>query len=120
MAFDISKIALSLAVPHKDTLYLSGQVAFDEPGVLVEGGIEAQTKQTMLNIKSVLKSHKLDMKDIIKSTVWLTDKANFSGFNDTYREFFEAGHFPARSTVVSDLTIEGALIEIEVIARLPE
>lgn len=120
MAIDLSKIPLSPAIRHNDTLYLSGQLAFGEPGVLINGGIEAQTKQVMLNIETVLKKHSISLKDVIKTTIWLTNKSDFAGFNAAYGQFFDPGHYPTRSTVISGLLIDGALIEIEVIARLPE
>jgi 2-iminobutanoate/2-iminopropanoate deaminase len=114
---DISKIPLSPVVQHNDLLFLSGQLGFTSPGVLVEGGIEAQTRQAIANIETVLAANGSDLSQIIKSTIWLTRKSDFPAFNTVYASHFEPGCYPARSTVVSDLLIDGALVEIEVIAR---
>lgn len=99
-----------------DLLFLSGQLAFDAAGK-IRGDIEAQTTQCLANIEAVLKAQGRAKTDIIKTTVWLTDKGNFAAYNNAYRAFFGDGPYPARSTVVSELVLEGALIEIEVIAR---
>ncbi|MDG1825860.1 MAG: RidA family protein [Henriciella sp.] len=114
---DISKIPLSPIVEHESLLILSGQLAFTTPGVLVQGGIAEQTHQVMTNIAAILKSRGAGLSDILKMTIWLTDKADFLGFNKAYGAFFEPGTYPARSTVVSQLLIDGALIEIEAIAK---
>lgn len=99
-----------------DLIFLSGQLAFNAEGQ-IEGDITAQTTQCLQNIQAILRAQGLDMSDIIKSTVWLTQKSDFAAYNNAYRSFFGEGPYPARSTVVSELVLEGARIEIEVIAR---
>ncbi|MEM7728323.1 MAG: RidA family protein [Pseudomonadota bacterium] len=111
-------LPLSPAIRHGDTLYLSGQIAFDGAGRLVGEDVAGQTRQVIANIETVLGTYELQLSDIFKATIWLTDRSDFSAFNAVYSEYFEAGAFPVRSTVVSDLAIEGAKIEIEVMARL--
>jgi len=101
-----------------DLIFVSGQVAFDEKGKLVEGGIEAQTRQTMRNIESVLKLAGASLADVVKVNVWLDDARDFGRFNATYAEFFPKDA-PARSTVESKLMIDGK-IEIDCVAYKPE
>ena len=117
---DISKIPLSAAVQHNGMLYLSGQLGFASPGVLAPGGIKEQTEQALSNIEEILNANGAKTADIIKTTVWLTRKSDFADFNSAYASAFEHGNYPARSTVVSELLIEGALVEIEVVARIPQ
>ena len=113
-ASPLSAIPMSPFGKAGDFLFLSGQLAFDANGDLPDG-IEAQATQCLANIDALLKAQNASMAHIVKTTVWITDKANFAGYNNAYREYFGAGPYPARSTVVSDLVLEGALIEIEAI-----
>jgi len=106
---------LSPAFAANGLLFLSGQLPFFTDGSLETGSIEAQTRQCLLNIESVLKDQGLDRSAIVKTTIWLTDVADFAGFNAAYAEFF-GQTFPARSTVRSDLMLPGARVEIEVVA----
>jgi reactive intermediate/imine deaminase len=111
-------LPFSKAVRAGDTVYVSGQVAFDANGNLVEGGIEDQTRQTMRNLEAVLKEAGCKLEDVIKVNVWLDDARDFGRFNSTYAEFFP-NDAPARSTVESRLMID-AKIEIDCIAYKPE
>ena len=111
-------LPFSKAVRAGDSVYLSGQVAFDANGNLVEGGIEDQTRQTMRNVEAVLKEAGCTLEDVIKVNVWLDDARDFGRFNSTYAEFFP-NDAPARSTVESRLMID-AKIEIDCIAYKPE
>lgn len=109
--------ALSPAVPAGDLLFLSGQLAFGPDGAIVApDDIAAQTSQVLANIAGVLKGHGLGLPDVVKTTVWLTNTADFQAFNEAYAAAF-GSHRPARSTVRSDLMLPGARIEIEAIAR---
>lgn len=110
----LSTIPMSPFGKAGDFLFLSGQLAFDANGTLPDG-IEAQATQCLANMEALLKAQNASMANIVKTTVWITDKANFAGYNNAYRNYFGAGPYPARSTVVSDLVLEGALIEIEAI-----
>lgn len=97
-------------------LYLSGQIG-TPPGsdVLVKGGIKAQTRQAMNNIKAILESSGYSMRNLVKCTAMLTDIRQWAEFNEAYRTFFD-GRFPARSTFgVTGLSL-GAQVEIECIA----
>ena len=110
-------VPLSEAVRVGDTLYLSGQIGI-QPGTLklVPGGIGAESRQAMNNIKTSLEAHGYAMSDIVKCTVMLADIAKWGEFNEVYKTFF-SGHFPARSAMgVSGLAI-GAQVEIECMAH---
>lgn len=105
---------LSPGFATENLIFLSGQLPFKEDGSLDIGSIESQTAQCLANIKNFLDAHNLDRKDIVKVTVWLTDVADFAGFNGVYSAFF-GDTYPARSTVRSDLMLPGARVEIECI-----
>ncbi len=100
-----------------DFVFVSGQVAFDGAGKLVDGGIEPQTRQVMANVAAALEQAGCTLADVVKTTVWLADRADFALFNDVYGSFFPDAA-PARSTVESRLMIDAA-IEIEAIAYKP-
>lgn len=97
------------------TLYLSGQVGISPlTGKLVEGGIVAETRQALENIKEVLELHGADLNHVVKCTVILASIEDFSKFNVIFREYFPKNK-PARTTFAADLLVE-AKIEIDVIA----
>lgn len=101
-----------------DLVFTSGQLGRDGEGRIVEGGIEAQARQAIANLVSVLTAAGCTPADVVKVTAWLTDPDFAAAFNDIYRETFGAP-YPARSTVISGLLAPGALIEIEAIAYRP-
>lgn len=107
---------MSLARRQGDLLFLSGQLAFVPGSRIIAGDIIEQTHQVMRNIAGVLEDHGLTMESIIKTSVWITDPQNFAGFNKAYSEHFPSSIYPARSTVVSQLVVPNALIEIEALA----
>ena len=110
-----SKTPFSDAVIYGNTLYLTGQIGKDHTtGKIVEGGIEAETRQALENIKAVLEANGSDMSKVMKCTVNLSDIKNFSKMNGIYRTFF-AENLPARTTFAANL-VGDAQIEIEVIA----
>ena len=106
----------SQAIEVNGTLYASGQIPIDPAtGDFVDGGIKEQTEQVFKNIKAILTEAGLTTANIVKTTVLLSDIANFSAMNEVYATQFE-GTFPARSAfAVRDLP-KAALVEIEVIA----
>ena len=112
---DGSPAPLSAAYVGAGLLFTSGQLAFDDNGQLFTGDIAEQTRLCLENIRRLLEAESLSVQNIIKVTVWLTDTADFGGFNAAYSEFF-GDHRPARSTVRSDLMLPGARVEIEAIA----
>ena len=96
----------------------SGQIAFDVNGNLVgEGDIATQTRQTLENVKHALEAAGATLDDVVKTTVFLTDMANFKGMNEVYAEFFGENK-PARSTVGVELALPTLLVEIEATAVL--
>jgi 2-iminobutanoate/2-iminopropanoate deaminase len=101
-------------------LYTSGQLGLDPAtGGLVEGGIEAETRRTLLNLKAVLEAGEASLDSVIKTTVFLRDINDFSRMNAVYAEFFRESP-PARSTIqVAALPRNGA-VEIEAVALVPD
>ncbi len=98
-----------------NTLYLAGQVGINPTtGKLPEGGITAETRQTLENIKDVLKLHGSDLEHVVKCTVILSTTDDFAEFNKIFREYFP-NNKPARTTFAAGLLV-GAKIEIDVIA----
>jgi 2-iminobutanoate/2-iminopropanoate deaminase len=107
----------SHAVKAGDFLFTSGQIALvPETGKLVEGGIEAQAKQVFSNISAVLAAAGMDYSNVIKTTVFLTDLADFAAVNKLYGELFPSDP-PARSCVQVAALPGGSKIEMEVIAH---
>jgi 2-iminobutanoate/2-iminopropanoate deaminase len=106
----------SQAIEANGFVYASGQLPIDPTtGQFPEGGIKEQTRQSLTNAQNILKEAGIDLSHVVKTTVFLSDIANFAAMNEVYAQFFSEP-FPARSAVaVKDLP-KGALVEIEVIA----
>jgi len=106
----------SQAIEVNGFVYASGQIPIDPAtGAFVEGGIKEQTRQSLTNAQNILKEAGTDLSHVVKTTVYLSDIANFVPMNEVYAEFFTEP-YPARSAVaVKDLP-KGALVEIEVLA----
>jgi len=98
-----------------DFVFVSGQLGMDDQGVVVSDDIAAQTRHALERIRAILALAGTDLSAVVKVSVWVTDKAEFPAFNAAYREFFPERP-PARATVVSDLMIPGAKVEIDAIA----
>ena len=108
----------SLGIQSGDFLFLSGQLGLDPAtGDFVPGGVEAQTRQALTNIKNVLEENGADLSAVVKTSVFLNDIADFSKMNAVYGEFFKSDP-PARSTMEVGALPKLGLVEIEVIARL--
>jgi 2-iminobutanoate/2-iminopropanoate deaminase len=108
----------SQAIRAGDFLFLSGQIPLDpKTGDLVKGDIRQQTKQVLENIKGILESQELGMKDLVKITIFLKDIENFSQVNEVYSDYFP-DFPPARSTVEVARLPRAAEIEIEAIALI--
>ncbi|GIM29948.1 RidA family protein [Clostridium polyendosporum] len=96
-------------------VYTSGQIPLNpQTGEMVEG-IEAQTKQSLENVKAILEAAGLGMDKVVKTTVFLSDMNNFAKMNEVYKEFFVT-NYPSRSAVEVARLPKDALIEIEAIA----
>ncbi|MDD5207297.1 MAG: Rid family detoxifying hydrolase, partial [Desulfobacterales bacterium] len=99
-----------------DLLFLSGQVAIDpSTGKLSSGSAGEQTSVIMENLRAILQAEALDFPDVVKTTIFLTDMADFSEVNKIYGGFFNSNP-PARSTLQVAALPMGARLEIEMIA----
>jgi reactive intermediate/imine deaminase len=114
------KLPFSQAVRVGDILYLSGALG-NLPGKLelVPGGIEAETRQTMENIGTVLRENGLGFADIFKCTVMLADMSKWGDFNKVYLEYFDPDRLPARSAFGANGLALGAELELECLAYMP-
>jgi len=105
------------AVRVGDLLFCSGQIPLDPAsGTLVAGDIKAQAERVLENIKLILEDQKLSFANVVKSTVFLTNMADFAAMNEVYARYFTSD-FPARSTVQVAALPKGAIVEIEVVAH---
>jgi 2-iminobutanoate/2-iminopropanoate deaminase len=110
-----SNVPFSDVVETENLLFLAGQIGKDhKSGLLVEGGITAETRQVIRNIEEVLNFHQLSLDNVVKCTVILKDINDFSAFNKVYTQYFTKK--PARTTFAAAGLAAGASIEIEVIA----
>ncbi|HSJ75697.1 MAG TPA: RidA family protein [Gemmatimonadales bacterium] len=99
-------------------LFTAGQVALDpDKGELVPGGITEQTTRALENLRAILKQAGSDFSQVVKTTVFLVDMADFTSMNEIYGKAF-GQHRPARSTVAVAALPRGARVEIEVIAAV--
>ncbi len=113
-------LPFSPGIKHGDLIFTSGQVPFDIQGNLVgKGDIKKQTEQTLLNLEAVLRAGGARLNDVLKVNVYLRDPSHFKDMNEVYRKFFREP-LPARTTIQSNLTVEGMLIEIEAVAHIPK
>jgi len=109
----------SQAVKAGNMIFTSGQIGLDpETMTVVEGGIEAQTKQVMTNLGEVLKAAGAGFNDVVKTTCYLSDMDNFKAFNGVYASFFDEESAPARATVAVKTLPLGVLVEVDAIAVL--
>jgi 2-iminobutanoate/2-iminopropanoate deaminase len=99
-------------------LFTAGQVGFDPAtGELVDGGIAEQTQQVLRNIDGILRAGGVRLSDVVKTTVFLVDMADFTAMNEAYAAAF-GEHRPARSTVAVAALPRGARVEIEAVAAV--
>ncbi len=108
----------SQAVLAEFFLFCSGQIAIDpKTDQVSHGDVGTQTKQVMENIKGVLSAADLNFKNVVKTTIFLTDMADFSTVNEVYAKYFTAeDKYPARSTIAVAGLPKGVKVEIEVVA----
>lgn len=105
----------SQGVEYKGTYYFSGQIGLDPKTMTMPEGFRPQLDQIMNNIDGLLKSQDLKRENIIKTSIFVTDLANFGEVNEVYTNYFSEP-YPARSCVQVPALPKGALVEIEVIA----
>ena len=100
-------------------VFTSGQIPLDpKTGTMVDGGIGAQTRQVLDNLRAVLEAAGTSMSRVVKTTVYMTNLADFQKMNEVYAEYFPQDK-PARSTVGVAALPRGAMIEIDVVAQAP-
>jgi 2-iminobutanoate/2-iminopropanoate deaminase len=105
------------AVRVGDLLFCAGQIPLDPAtGNLVSGDIKAQTSRVLDNVKAILEDQKLNFANVVKSTVFMANLAEFADMNEVYAKYFTSD-YPARSTVQVAALPKGASVEIEVIAH---
>ncbi|XP_062343248.1 2-iminobutanoate/2-iminopropanoate deaminase-like [Osmerus eperlanus] len=108
----------SQAVVVDRTMYISGQLGLDTAsGQLVEGGVQAQAKQALVNMGEILKTAGCTYDNVVKTTVLLADMNDFNNVNETYKQFFSKD-FPARAAYQVAALPRGGLVEIEAVAVL--
>ena len=104
------------AIQVGNMLFASGQLGLDPAtGNFPEGGVKEQTIQSFQNVKAILEEAGFSIIDVVKTTVFLADMADFAAMNEIYASQFE-GDFPARSAVAVKTLPKNALVEVEVIA----
>ena len=101
-------------------MFLSGQLPIvPSEGQIVAQDIEGQTRQALENVRAILEAGGCSMDDVVKTTVFLSDIADFVKMNGVYKEFFTEGNYPARSAFQVAALPQGSLVEIEVVALKP-
>ena len=108
----------SQAITANGFVYTSGQLPIDPATGAFPEGIEAQTRQSLTNVKAILEAAGSGMNKVVKTTVFLKDMNNFAAMNGVYATFFEEGNCPARSAVEVARLPKDAMVEIEVVALL--
>lgn len=104
------------AIQVGNMLFASGQLGLDPAtGNFPEGGVKEQTIQSFQNVKAILEEAGFSINDVVKTTVFLANMADFAAMNEIYASQFE-GDFPARSAVAVKTLPKNALVEVEVIA----
>ena len=110
-------LSLSKAIRAGDFIFLTGQIPMINGEPMTTGTIEDQTRVILEDIKATLEEAECKMDDIVKSMIWLRERADFPGFNKIYGDYFPTEP-PARSAIVSELLVD-VRVEIEVIAYKP-
>ena len=106
----------SQAVEANGFIFASGQLGIDpNTGNFVEGGVKEQTKQALTTARAIMEEAGLSLSNVVKTTVFLSDMANFADMNEVYSQFFSEP-FPARSAVAVKTLPKNGLVEVECIA----
>ena len=105
------------AVLINDTLYLSGQIGLNPHSMeLIEGGVKKEAEQVMKNLKSVLEAAEMNFDQVVKSSIFLSDMADFGLVNDVYGSYFNNENAPARETIAVKTLPKNVSVEISMIA----
>ncbi len=113
-----SKSPLEWAVTNNGTLY-TAQIPIDENGEVVAGGIEAQTRQTLENLKHTLESANASMDSVLQVLIYVTDRQYLKAVNQIYAEYFTAPYPNRAALVIAGLAREEMLVELVVYAAVP-
>lgn len=111
-------LSLSRAVRAGNLLFLTGQIPMKDGAPMIDGTIEDQTRSCIEHIRDTLALAGCSLSDVVKTTVWLKDRTDFPGFNETYGEYF-AEEPPARTGLVSEFLVD-IKVEIECVAWISE
>jgi 2-iminobutanoate/2-iminopropanoate deaminase len=115
----IGPYSQAISDPRSGLLFCSGQIGLDpSSGALAQGGVEAEFRQVLDNVRALLTAANCEASDVVKTTIFLADMSDFARVNEIYAQFFSPP-FPARSTVAAAGLPKGARVELEVIARRP-
>ena len=110
-------LSLSRAIRAGDFVFLTGQIPMRDGVPMTDGSIQDQTRAILEDITATLATADCTRGDVVKAMVWLRERADFSGFNEIYGEYFPVEP-PTRSAVVSDLLVD-VRVEVEVVAYRP-
>jgi 2-iminobutanoate/2-iminopropanoate deaminase len=113
-----SKAPLEWAVIGNGTLY-TAQIPIDTAGQVVEGGIEAQSRRTMDNLKHTIEAAGLGMEDVTQVLIYVTDRAFLPVFNQVYAQYFDAPYPNRAAMVIAGLAREEMLVEVVAYAAVP-
>lgn len=113
-----AKSPLEWAITSNGTLY-TAQIPIDENGEVVAGGIEAQTRQTLDNLKHTLECASVGMDSVLQVLIYVTDREYLKTVNQVYAEYFEAPYPNRAALVISGLAREEMLVELVVYAAVP-
>ena len=117
LVIDGRVLSLSRAVRAGDFVFVTGQVPMRDGQPMTDGNIEDQTRACLDSLQQILSEAGCDLGDVVKSMVWLKNRADFAGFNAVYSEYFPTEP-PTRSALVSEFLID-ILVEIECVAYKP-
>jgi reactive intermediate/imine deaminase len=117
LVIDGHVLSLSRAVRAGDFVFITGQVPMRDDQPMTDGSIEDQTRACLDSLRQILAEAGCDLGDVVKSMVWLKNRADFAGFNAVYSEYFPTEP-PTRSALVSEFLID-ILVEIECVAYKP-
>jgi len=118
LVIDGRVLSLSRAIRAGDFVFVTGQVPMRDGQPMTEGSIEDQTRACLDSLRQILAEAGCDLGDVVKSMVWLKNRADFAGFNSVYSEYFPIEP-PTRSALVSEFLID-ILVEIECVAYQPQ
>jgi reactive intermediate/imine deaminase len=117
LVIDGRVLSLSRAIRAGDFVFVTGQVPMHDGQPMTGGSIEDQTRACLDSLRQILVEAGCDLDDVVKSMVWLKNRADFPGFNAVYSEYFPTEP-PTRSALVSEFLID-ILVEIECVAYKP-